>query len=437
MPYPFERLPNAMQIIEGLNDIPDSWSLTPVWEKSPKRKNWQTENKLDIGAIASLIFDGESKISKQGREYQYFASGFGIRTGDYSNGLIAIDVDGNSAKPIFNKMSGGNYYKTVSWTSGKEGRLQMLYKIPDSMRSQLKSFSRRLINSWQGLECKKEEDGKYTEGLEFRYNGVQSVLPPSLHPTTGSYKWIYSPNQIEVAIAPQWLLDILLVFAKETAAIGSTPNWEQYKKVVAKGLQPHRDLKDFLYYDIMPRLSPDQIFSWSGHDFRQVGKTLKGNPPWRQSASGTSFHAWIGSDGQWAWQDKQTGEGGGAIAYRHKLQGGSGKPRGKAFVDIVRSLAQDAGLEMPKYVPDQIAIASTAIILDESQKEIAIANADILRSCVTEYGENPAEKRAMIQALTEQWTPQIKTQVWALLEPEFKTQIKILLSSGTKKKTVP
>ncbi len=33
------------------------------------------------------------------------------------------------------------------------------------------------------------DDGK-AEQLEFRWQNLQSVLPPSVHPTTGEYRWV-------------------------------------------------------------------------------------------------------------------------------------------------------------------------------------------------------------------------------------------------------
>jgi len=45
--------------------------------------------------------------------------------------------------------------------------------------------------------------------LELRGAGCISILPPSKHPTTGQYHWIYSPQDIEVAIAPKWIAQLM------------------------------------------------------------------------------------------------------------------------------------------------------------------------------------------------------------------------------------
>jgi len=52
------------------------------------------------------------------------------------------------------------------------------------------------------------DDGK-REGLEFRWLGWQSVLPPSIHPLTKQpYKWINDPGQHPPVQAPEWLISL-------------------------------------------------------------------------------------------------------------------------------------------------------------------------------------------------------------------------------------
>jgi hypothetical protein len=105
---------------------------------------------------------------------------------------------------IRDKLSVLMYPKTVEWTSGKPGRKQILFQIPEQYRHLFQDFTRLLINSFGIYECAEKEQ------LEFRYNGCQSVLPPSIHPETGQYHWINSPTDTEVAIAPDWLINFLI-----------------------------------------------------------------------------------------------------------------------------------------------------------------------------------------------------------------------------------
>ncbi|MFL9458894.1 bifunctional DNA primase/polymerase [Tolypothrix bouteillei VB521301_2] len=359
----FKRVPGAKQIARGLERIPPHWSLTPLQDKQPKRKGWEIEAFIPHEQIADFILNGEKLISQKGNPYTRYWSGFGLRTGELSGGLIAIDIDGPSAQPLLDAISGGDLPKTVSWTSGKIGRSQILFQIPEDYRQALSQFTRVTLTQWDGLKT----EGK--DLLEFRYNGVQSVLPPSRHPETGAYHWINAPDETPVAIALVWLCDLLLSFAdkqaleqikQQQAAQRQTLQWAEHKKEYAKtGIAT--DLVSFLEYEILPKLSPEQIFNWSGHNFRQFGNTWKGCPPWRQSSSGTSFHVWWDGS-KWAWQDKATTEGGGAVQYRWKLRGGTGTPKGKDFVDIVEELALDAGAIVPeqttsKSEPDTILYA--------------------------------------------------------------------------------
>ncbi|MBD2095934.1 bifunctional DNA primase/polymerase [Trichocoleus sp. FACHB-591] len=184
----------AQQLIDALKTIPSHWALTPLQDKSPKRRGWQTEPSIPRSELTKLLQD------------EYW-TGYGLRTGAVSGGVVAIDVDGLTTEPLLQQLSGGELPETVAWTSGKPGKRQLLYQIPTEVQEQLLDFNRSVLNEWQGYNC---ESG---EILEFRYNRCQSALPPSRHPETGSYKWINSPTEVEVATAPQWLCDLLLQLA--------------------------------------------------------------------------------------------------------------------------------------------------------------------------------------------------------------------------------
>lgn len=111
--------------------------------------------------------------------------------------LIAVDCDGFSAYDKLKEISGSDRLSpTVAFTSNREGRCQYLFKIP---QPQLCLKSRRFVT-------------KEGEALEIRGAKMQSVLPPSVHPLTGKpYQWLEkgSPAQVEVAIAPDWLVELM------------------------------------------------------------------------------------------------------------------------------------------------------------------------------------------------------------------------------------
>jgi hypothetical protein len=353
----FNRVPNAKVIAESIDKLSESWKLTSLREKKPYRLDWQTEPPIAREDIKNRILNGQPAVSKKGIPYTAYDSGYGLRTGDVSGGLIDIDLDGESSDPILNAMSGGDIPNTVSWTSGKPGRKHLLFQVPEEYREALKHYTRTVITSFGGLETASiitdKGNKKHTEILEFRYNKCQSALPPSRHPETGEYVWINDPVHTEIAIAPEWLCKLLLQYASQEAdkAVEKEArkfNWGN----LSAGYQATgaaSNIVEFLNFEVLPRLSPLQIYNHVDHNFTEVGQDkLVGSPSDRVSASGTSFQVRrVGSD--WLWYDFSKDEGGGAVQYRWLLRGGLGTPTGRDFIEIVKELASDAGLELPTF----------------------------------------------------------------------------------------
>lgn len=198
------------RLIQGLNQIPESWALTPLLgSKAPYRENWQQEPPISRSQLEAALRDGEivTYTSSDGSTIQkhIFPQGYGIRTGLISGGIVAVDLDGSSAHRKMLELSGGEELpKTVAFTSGRPGRRQALYGVPEQYREtiQTKKFKTGITG----------DDGK-PELLEFRWDGCQSVLPPSVHPTTGQYQWVEgcTPWECEIAEAPLWLIELMLV----------------------------------------------------------------------------------------------------------------------------------------------------------------------------------------------------------------------------------
>jgi uncharacterized membrane protein YgcG len=117
--------------------------------------------------------------------------------------MVAIDFDGSSAMQKALELSKGEPLPdTVSFTSNRPGREQRLYLIPQEY--------------WKAVRTTKiktgvvGDDGKL-EQLELRWDGCQSVLPPSIHPMTGHYRWRKSPKEVAIAPAPMWVIEAMLV----------------------------------------------------------------------------------------------------------------------------------------------------------------------------------------------------------------------------------
>jgi hypothetical protein len=110
----------------------------------------------------------------------------GIILGAASAGTCAIDFDGPTAIDWFQEQFPNLQLPvTPTWTSGKAGRCQMAFTV-DSLL-------------WNMLQTKKIATAE-REGIEFRWTGAQSVLPPSVHPDTGQpYQWLIDASH---ALAP-------------------------------------------------------------------------------------------------------------------------------------------------------------------------------------------------------------------------------------------
>jgi hypothetical protein len=181
-----------------LSKIPDNWPLVPVVGKRPCKKNW-VKKECDHSEILAELQSGK-------------ATGVGLKLG---NGLLAVDIDGESAAKLLLKLSGQNtltdFFATTAWTSGRPGRKQCLFFVEEKDWPRLRNL--RIGTGVVG------DDGK-EECLEFRWLGTQSVLPPSVHPLTNKpYTWINNPLETPPALAPEWLINLCESWHSEYAGI--------------------------------------------------------------------------------------------------------------------------------------------------------------------------------------------------------------------------
>lgn len=153
----------------------DLYKYTPVKNKVAFIKNWSMNPMTYTEAMLN---------------YPH-ANGIGILLGENSDGLLAIDFDGEEAIEFFQENISKELFADCCWTSGKANRFQIAYKVPEEY--------------WEACRTIKVGPNKK---LEFRWNGSQSVIPPSVHPETGKYKWIFEgePEIIPEHILYFWLL---------------------------------------------------------------------------------------------------------------------------------------------------------------------------------------------------------------------------------------
>ncbi|MCM0648431.1 bifunctional DNA primase/polymerase [Clostridium swellfunianum] len=126
---------------------------------------------------------------------------FGLALGERSS-IVGIDIDGEEALSVLEEISKGDLPKTWSFKTPGEGK-RLLYKTP--VGTITKKFKITL-------------GGNHKE-LAFLGTGQQTIMPPSFHKNGGQYEWIegLSPDEIDIAAAPDWLLEIMSGKSKPVA----------------------------------------------------------------------------------------------------------------------------------------------------------------------------------------------------------------------------
>jgi len=171
-----------MTIKEEILRLPKEWRFVAVQNKRPYQNDWQ-KNPLTRSQLFKEITAGRS-------------TGIGVCCGTPSGGLLFLDHDGQSASEILTEWGFSVGSLPPSWmvTSGRVGRFQLIYKIPEKYWSKIKT---RKFQT--GV---KDSDGS-VEQIELRWDGAQSIVSGK-HPTTDGYRWMdgRSPDDLEIAEAP-------------------------------------------------------------------------------------------------------------------------------------------------------------------------------------------------------------------------------------------
>jgi hypothetical protein len=180
---------NPELLLDQLARLPEGLALVAVGaNKAPYLSNWQ-RLPLSKAQMESEIQSGRCKA-------------IGVLCGTPSSGLVFLDHDGDSCDRLIEQLSGLVLAEalplTVGITSGRPGRYQLIFRIPEQHWNQV--VTRKLKTGTIG------KDGK-AEMLEFRWDGCQSIVV-GYHPMTKTYR--YLPGQsfeaTEIAEAPPWLI---------------------------------------------------------------------------------------------------------------------------------------------------------------------------------------------------------------------------------------
>ena len=181
-----------MQLLEQLQVLPDDWGLVAVGaNKRAYQKAWQ-QNPLSKEQAAAEIHAGR-------------ALAIGVLAGPASGGLLFVDHDGISANAELERLGlpTRSLPRSVSFTSGRDGRYQIVYRIPPEYWPSLRN--RRVFYTG-----KLDDEGK-KEQVDLRWAGHYSVIIGH-HPQTSGYRWFRgtSPADRAVADAPLALIELLL-----------------------------------------------------------------------------------------------------------------------------------------------------------------------------------------------------------------------------------
>lgn len=190
------------QLLDQLQRLPDDWPLVAVdGNKRAYQKAWQT-NPLTKAQAAVEIRAGR-------------AVAVGVIAGPIS-GLLFVDHDGISATTQLERLGLPlrDLPKSLAMTSGRDGRFQIIYRVPPQFWPALRS-RRFWYTGDPDPDTRKPTkvlgaDGK-AEQIDLRWTGHYSVVIGA-HPETSGYRWLRGrgPTEQQLVDAPTELIELLI-----------------------------------------------------------------------------------------------------------------------------------------------------------------------------------------------------------------------------------
>lgn len=288
-------------IAQNLEQLPDSWAFVAVGnDKRPYMPQWQ-KNPLDKPCIRSELTSGR-------------AVAVGVLAGPASGGLLFVDHDGLGASEVLQGLGTSLQELPKSWavTSGRDGRLQIIYQVPSPF--------------WDKIKTTKLRSSVKGEQLELRWTGCQSIVLGK-HPITGAYRWLNdrAPGDLPLAEAPSVLLAAMQRI--EQAPLLSTPSdADETERARA-------------YLDNIPSSFADDYDEWLkvGMGLHSVGNDAL-LADWIQwSAASGKFKS---GECELKWQTFKSDNGGVGLGTLHHMAGGI-SPRQVAINALKGALGPD------------------------------------------------------------------------------------------------
>lgn len=141
----------------------------------------------------------------------------GLATGAES-GFFVLDVDGDIGSDSLQDLE------------AEHGRL------PDTIESVTGSGGRHILFHYPDFQVRNSAS-TIAPGLDIRGDGGYIVAPRSLHVSGRRYEWEASsrPDEVELAPAPPWLLDLLRKQSRSEGQAVPASEWRELAKGVAEG----------------------------------------------------------------------------------------------------------------------------------------------------------------------------------------------------------
>lgn len=205
---------DVKKILETIRQLPPDFALVPVnGNKRPLGHEWQHRTFTPKSLHDSIEMGGISVKNKKGKRITVWLPAQGEPPGEYEFGgfallngspvtvegktfyLMSVDCDGKSAVNALKKLSNSSTLpRTVAFSSGRHHRCQYLFLVPENIAPTIRT---RKLTTGKG------------EQLEFRWKGLISILPPSVHPSTGRYRWRRNIRTTPIQEAPDWAIEVM------------------------------------------------------------------------------------------------------------------------------------------------------------------------------------------------------------------------------------
>jgi len=213
------------QVWESLQAVDSDWRLIPC-DSLKRPVNPKSGTPQPDWASNTYDLDALQEINSP------YVHAVGVVLGPPSGGLLAVDFDGIGAAATFEQVFSRSHKTlppTVGWCSGLPQRAQIAFRVPREY--------------WEHLRGRRfwELNGKTV--LELRWVGHQSVIAGA-HPDTAGYHWLkdHSPEDLQVADAPEWLLEPLFKAPQEPTHAVYTPGTSDSSR--AEDLLSHIKARD-------------------------------------------------------------------------------------------------------------------------------------------------------------------------------------------------